>query len=138
MCIVLVIYHFLTHIGEVVFIKMPSRQQQRRAKRRAEYLQNRNEELETSLGFGASKRGRDTPPLRSAEFCSSQHSAHHSIHARRVCCDEQNSDELRASKRQKQQETNRDSKRIQYWINPSAACLAKRAQYQKRKREAQR
>ena len=95
MCIVLVIYHFLTHIGEVVFIKMPSRQQQRRAKRRAEYLQNRNEELETSLGFGAS----------------------------RVCCDEQNSDELRASKRQKQQETNRDSKRIQYWINPSAACL---------------
>ena len=97
----------------VVFIKMPSRQQQRRAKRRAEYLQNRNEELETSLGFGASKRGR-------------------------VCCDEQNSDELRASKRQKQQETNRDSKRIQYWINPSAACLAKRAQYQKRKREAQR
>ena len=113
MCIVLVIYHFLTHIGEVVFIKMPSRQQQRRAKRRAEYLQNRNEELETSLRFGASKRGR-------------------------VCCDEQNSDELRASKRQKQQETNRDSKRIQYWINPSAACLAKRAQYQKRKREAQR
>ena len=112
-CIVLVIYHFLTHIGEVVFIKMPSRQQQRRAKRRAEYLQNRNEELETSLGFGASKRGR-------------------------VCCDEQNSDKLRASKRQKQQETNRDSKRIQYWINPSAACLAKRAQYQKRKREAQR
>ena len=113
MCIVLVINHFLTHIGEVVFIKMPSRQQQRRAKRRAEYLQNRNEELETSFGFGASKRGR-------------------------VCCDEQNSDELRASKRQKQQETNRDSKRIQYWINPSAACLAKRAQYQKRKREAQR
>ena len=108
MCIVLVIYHFLTHIGEVVFIKMPSRQQQRRAKRRAEYLQNRNEELETSLGFGASKRGL------------------------------LNSDELRASKRQKQQETNRDSKRIQYWINPSAACLAKRAQYQKRKREAQR
>ena len=52
--------------------------------------------------------------------------------------DEQNSDELRASKRQKQQETNRGSKRIQYWINPSAACLAKRAQYQKRKREAQR
>ena len=92
---------------------MPSRQQQWRAKRRAEYLQNRNEELETSLGFGASKRGR-------------------------VCCDEQNSDKLRASKRQKQQETNRDSKRIQNWINPSAACLAKRAQYQKRKREAQR
>ena len=60
---------YLTHIGEVVFIKMPSRQQQRRAKRRAEYLQNRNEELETSLEFGASKRGR-------------------------VCCDEQNSDEL--------------------------------------------
>ena len=113
MCIVLVIYHFFTHIGEVVFIKMPSRQQQRRAKRRAEYLQNRNEELETSLGFGASKRGR-------------------------VCYDEQNSDELRASKRQKQQETNRDSKRIKYWINPSAACLAKRAQYQKCKREAQR
>ena len=46
------------YIGEVVFIKMPSRQQQRRAKRRAEYLQNRNEELETSLGFGASKSGR--------------------------------------------------------------------------------
>ena len=69
MCIALInIYHFLTHIGEVVFIKMPSRQQQWRAKRRAEYLQNRNEELETSLGFGASKRGR-------------------------VCCDEQNSDE---------------------------------------------
>ena len=47
-----------------------------RAKRRAEYLQNRNEELETSLGFGASKRGRE-------------------------CCDEQNSDDIRASKKQK-------------------------------------
>ena len=83
MCIVLVIYHFFTHFSEVVFIKMPSRQQQRRAKRRAEYLQNRNEELDTSLGFGASKRGRE-------------------------CCDEQNSDDIRASKKQK---TNRDSKR---------------------------
>ena len=109
MSIVLVIYHFFTHISEVVFIKMPSRQQQRRAKRRAEYLQNRNEELETSLGFGASKRGRE-------------------------CCEEQNSDDIRASKKQK---TNRDSKRSVYWRNPSAARSARRARYQKRKREAE-
>ena len=34
--------------SEVVFIKMPSRQQQRKAKRREVYLQNRDEELESS------------------------------------------------------------------------------------------
>ena len=96
---------------------MPSRQQQRGAKRRAEYLQNLNEELETSRvrrnnANRASKRGRE-------------------------CCDEQNSEDIRASKKQKHQETNRDSKRSVYWRNPSAARSARRARYQKRKREAE-
>ena len=60
---------------------MPSRERQRRAKRREEYIQNRNGELETSrVRYNASKRGR-------------------------VCCDEQNSDDIRASKKQKYQET---------------------------------
>ena len=84
----------LLAISEVVFIKMPSRQQQRRAKQRAEYLQNRNEELDTSRvrrnnSNRASKRGHE-------------------------CCIEQNSDDIRASKKQKYQETNRDSKRSVY------------------------
>ena len=92
---------------------MPSREQQRRAKRREEYIQNRNGELETSrVQYNASKRGR-------------------------VCCDEQNSDDIRASKKQKYQETNRDSKRSVHWRNPSAARSARRARYQKRKREAE-
>ena len=34
--------------SEVVFFKIPSRQQQRRAKQRAEYLQSRDDELEFS------------------------------------------------------------------------------------------
>ena len=49
---------------------------------------------------------------------------------------------IRASKRLKIQanrETNRASQRSLYWRNSSAArtCTAKRAQYQKRKREAE-
>ena len=58
-------------------VKIPSRERQRRAKRREEYIQNRDGELETSRvrydanrAFIFKKRGR-------------------------VCCDEQNSDELR-------------------------------------------
>ena len=116
---------------------MPSRERQRRAKRREEYIQNRNGELETSrVRYNASKSvccdEQNSDELRASKRQKQQETNRDSK------SDEQNSDELRASKRQKQQETNRDSKRIQYWINPSAACLAKRAQYQKRKREAQR
>ena len=39
---------FITLASDVVCVKMPSRQQKRRAKRRVEYLQNREDKLESS------------------------------------------------------------------------------------------
>ena len=110
-------YYF---VSEVVFIKMPSRQEKKRAKRRAKYLQVRDDVLESAR---ASYKA-DPEKKQSAE--------REGYHA--------DPEKKRSAKRQRYHadpEKKRSAERKRYWEGPECARLAKRVRYGTAKRTLQ-
>ena len=102
---------------EVVFIKMPSRQKKERAKRRARYLEVRDDVLESArASYNA-----DPEKKRIAERESYK----------------ADPEKKRSAKRESYQvdpEKKRSAKRKRYWESPERARLAKRVRSEKVKR----
>ena len=107
-------------VSEVVFIKMPSRQEKKRAKRRAKYLQVRDDVLESArASYKADPEKKQTAKRESyeADPAKKQTEERERYHA--------------------DPEKKRSAERKRYWEGPECARLAKRVRYGKAKRTLQ-
>ena len=125
-------YYF---VSEVVFIKMPSRQEKKRAKRRAKYFQVRDDVLESArASYKADPEKKQTVERK----------GYHADPEKKRSAKRESYEADPAKKQTKEHEwyhadpeKKRSAERKRYWEGPECARLAKRVRYGKAKRTLQ-
>ena len=124
---------YLTLASEVVFLKMPSRNQKKRSKQRAEYLQKREDILSQENKAKARARYKADPEKKKASVRDTYNANAVSKRAAKRQRYQEGVEENRAAKRQRYQEgveENRAAKRQRYQEGVEENRAAKRQRYQ--------
>ena len=137
-------------VSEVVFLKMPSRQEKKRAKQHVKYLEVRDDVLKSARASykAEPEKKRTAERERYQAEPEKKRTAEHeryqtepekkrTAERERYQADPEKKRTAERERYQEDPEKKRSAKRQRYWESPESACLAKRVRYGKAKRTLQ-